>query len=840
MTKRDYSAVSALSTARWRLVRASPGIGANRKLIGEQSEGSIDVASPRPVASLIADSPIEVSGVTEVDNHDWWFISTVHLAEPAVLLCEGLTPPGAILIDGKCRVEVESMFLPVQCEVACGTHEIAIWCGSLSAALSRRHPRGRWRSTLVASQGMRWFRTSLIGRAPVYGGVPPVVGPWRPVTMLDSAWVDTWSVRITAASGDVEVRGTTVVRLGERFLERGGELRIVDAKGVLVASAPISIGRQEALENNHIRAEFSAEATVENPLRWWPHGYGEQELYELTIDIAGVSARRSIGFREVSVDRSDGGFTLGINGVDVFCRGVVWSPVDPTTLRADLASLRTQLETFRDAGANMVRVMAGFSYEQDEFYELCGELGLMVWQDAMLTTFDPPPEQDRIVCAELTHLIDSISGCPALVVISGGSETQQQPEMLGVSRESRSIPLIERTLRRLVEERANVPYVAASPSNPEDSPRELAIRPDIGVAHWFGVGGYLRALEDVKTANVRFAAESLAFAVPPSDEAIEAHFGSLRVVAHDPSWKAGIPRDRTAAWDFEDVRDFYVREIFDVDPMQVRRVDPPRYLQLGRLAIGEAMAACYRFWRRAESGCGGALILFARDLVPGAGWGLLDCDGNPKLPVALLARAWAPLALFLSDDGLAGMRIDIHNDGPEAVHGVLSLRAVDSVGNVVADGNVEAEVDPHGSSTFRDFELTGVFGDLSHAFRFGVAPASAIVVRFDTTDGRTLTDVHVTSRLLTPSFAGLTASVEMENATQWIVTVRSRIALRYACLEIPGWRPAVNCFHLAPGIDQRVSLTRETEFTGSAPSPRGRVSSIDATDFAVVSPGPAS
>jgi beta-mannosidase len=67
----------------------------------------------------------------------------------------------------------------------------------------------------------------------------------------------------------------------------------------------------------------------------------------------------------------DGGFGLRINGVLVFCRGVTWSPPDPVRLTVDEPTMRAHLDAFVGAGANMVRVVGGLVYEQDEFWEQC-------------------------------------------------------------------------------------------------------------------------------------------------------------------------------------------------------------------------------------------------------------------------------------------------------------------------------------------------------------------------------------------------------------------------------------------------------------------------------------
>lgn len=168
-----------------------------------------------------------------------------------------------------------------------------------------------------------------------------------------------------------------------------------------------------------------------------------------------------------------------------------------------------------------MRVPSGLACEQPQYYRSCAELALLVGQAVMQASFDPPDEVAVLMGRELTELLASHSGNPAFEVISCGNETEQQPEMFGLSRADRRHPLLHTGL----------------PTR---------------IGHWFGVGGYLRPLSDVRTAGVRFAAECLAFSVPPPPSAVELHFGTA---GHAPRWKAAVPQNRTAAWDCEDVRD---------------------------------------------------------------------------------------------------------------------------------------------------------------------------------------------------------------------------------------------------------------------------------------------
>ena len=183
-------------------------------------------------------------------------------------------------------------------------------------------------------------------------------------------------------------------------------------------------------------------------------------------------------------------------------------------------------------------------------------------------------------------------------------EIEQQAAMFGVDPALARGELLEELLPGCAREAGvgDVPYVPNAPSG-----GAMPFHPREGVANWFGVGGYRRPLSDVRTAGVRFASECLAFANVPDD-----------VEDHD----VGVMRDVGADWDFADVRDHYLRELWGVERSH------PRYWELARQVTGELMAYVFGDWRRAGSGCGGGLILWSRDLRPGSGWGVLDVDGR--------------------------------------------------------------------------------------------------------------------------------------------------------------------------------------------------------------------
>lgn len=779
----------------WQVLRTEPGAADHPTGLGDRWDTAALIESPAAVATLDAG--------TDTDDADWWQRATLTVDEPCNITFAGLTFPATVFLDGRPVASSESMFLPVHIDCPAGEHELAIVFGSLNRWLKSRRPRGRWRSTLVGSPGLRWARTTLLGRAPVYGDIPAPVGIWRPVSVTPSRLRTELTISADARTGAVRVRGNSAgTAVGLTLYAPSAE----------VLSAATVIPHD---------GSFEFHTVVESPELWWPRGYGDQPQYRLTADVDGtVVADRAFGFRTLTVD--DGtGLQISVNGTPVFCRGVTWVPPDPIRMYADADEIRCQVTAFADAGANMIRVVGGLAYEQEEFWQACADAGVLVWQDAMLATFDPPAEHGELICRELTTVLRAASGNPALVVVSGGSETLQQPEMLGLGPAESAMAVIDSLLPAAVAEHCDAHYVRSSPAPPPGS-ADLAIRPDTGVAHWFGVGGYLRPITDVRCAGVTFAAESLAFANPPDAHYIDRHFGSAALAGHHPAWKAGIPRDRGSSWDFEDVRDFYVRQVFGEDPVTVRRTDPARYLQLGRLAIAIAMRECFGYWRRPDSGCTGALVLAGRDTCRGAGWGLLDHDGGAKPALTVLARIWAPVSVVVSDDGLSGVRIDVHNDTPVTRRGDLTLIATNSVGTAV-DTRRTITVAPASSITFHDAELSGSFRDLSHAFRFGPPAADAVQVAVRFEDGVEVRDVLVVnprggqpaslvSALLTPLADG-----------RHRLELTAQVALRHIEVDVPGWTPTDNYFHLAPRLPYRVELCPN----GEQVTPSGSITSID-------------
>ncbi|XP_025729305.1 beta-mannosidase isoform X3 [Callorhinus ursinus] len=180
--------------------------------------------------------------------------------------------------------------------------------------------------------------------------------------------------------------------------------------------------------------KINKNVTVET---WWPHGHGNQTGYNMTILFkldGGLSIEKSakVYFRTVElieepIEGSRGlSFYFKINGLPIFLKGSNWIPADSFQDRVTSDLLRLLLQSAVDANMNTLRVWGGGIYEQDEFYRLCDELGIMVWQDFMFACALYPTDRDFMnsVRAEVAHQIRRLKYHPSIIAWSGNNENE--------------------------------------------------------------------------------------------------------------------------------------------------------------------------------------------------------------------------------------------------------------------------------------------------------------------------------------------------------------------------------------------------------------------------------
>ncbi|WP_164707834.1 glycoside hydrolase family 2 protein [Paraburkholderia phosphatilytica] len=790
-------------TVGWQCVSTAPGACANPA--GWPRDGWIAAEVPGTVASAWrAAGKLDIEHAPPFAFQDHWYRTAVTLEGPTRVRLHGLATLCEVWIDDARVLTSDSMFESHDLDLDVhGSVTLALCFRSLTPLLEARRSRARWRPRLVSPPTLRNVRTTLLGHMPGWCPAVQAVGPWRPVELLGDAphAFDTVDLA-THIEGD-----DGIVALTLTFVRPQHDGSAQDAKD----AALICSGHEARLTWTDART-LTGTLRVPNAERWWPHTHGAPALHDVTLRLGTAAfALGEVGFRTLEIDRgADGnGFAIRVNGTPVFCRGACWTSADLVTLTGSRAQLEHAFQLASEAGMNMLRVGGTMVYESDSFYALAAKHGVLVWQDFAFANFDYPNDDAfaASVAREATQFLARTRRFPSLAVLCGGSEIDQQAAMFGLPPEMRRQALFSERLPAIVaEQRPDVPYVEHSPTG-----GAWPFSTRTGVTHYYGVGAYQRPLDDARRAGVRFAAECLAFANIPDDATL--HEGLGTVHAHDPRWKTAVPRDQGAGWDFDDVRDHYLRTLYGVEPARLRYEDPARYLALSRAVVAEVMSDVFAEWRRASSSCMGGLVWQFQDLRAGAGWGLVDALGRPKSAWHALSQTFQPVQLAFTDEGLDGLDLHLINETATPRDAELELVCLRDGAVKVASAKREVELPARSTQRLSAADVLGQFFDFTFAYRFGpLAHEVTIATLRDKTTGGLIGEAfHLPDRRAEQRHdLGLSARVE-QHANGWQLVIEAKRFARYVHIEDAHYRAALNWFHLAPNQPRIVPLVRRDD-----------------------------
>jgi beta-mannosidase len=247
------------------------------------------------------------------------------------------------------------------------------------------------------------------------------VGIWKPIRL------ESWStVRLAA------VRPLATFVGGDGLLEVHVDLEWLSSRfgcevGVQVAGIEGSVEVRPGETSAVLSMVFpDAEA-------WWPRGYGEQPLYDVVVNLTVQGQRLArwqgrVGFRTVTLstkpDSAGSEFVISVNEIPIFVRGANWAPGDAFLTRLNRSTYEHTITDAVDAGMNLIRVWGGGIYETEHFYDVCDELGVMVWQDFLLAcaTYSEEEPLWSEFEAEARQAVDRLAKHASLVMWNGGNE----------------------------------------------------------------------------------------------------------------------------------------------------------------------------------------------------------------------------------------------------------------------------------------------------------------------------------------------------------------------------------------------------------------------------------
>jgi beta-mannosidase len=808
---------NATPFAEWSCCAHAPGsVGNPDQLRAARSEW-LPALVPGTIASALQALGRWSSGdPLDADAHDWWY--RAHFDTPPMApgdtchLCfDGLATLAEVWLNGKLVLTADNMFRAYRIDITPHlkpSNELALVFRSLSQDLNQKRPRPRWKTNLVNHQQLRWRRTTLLSRMP--GWSPPVaaVGPWRTVRLEVGPVLVSDRRLVSIVHDDI---GTVTLRV--RITSTAPLEQATFIVGAERVAAGVSADGKDWLVN--------AVLHMPNPPLWWPHTHGSQPLLPCSLELHTSDSDThfdvgKVGFRSIEIIQ-DPSFSIHVNGMPIYCRGACWTVGDIATLDGTNETLIHDLRLAREAGINMLRVVGTMIYESDAFYQQCDELGILVWQDFMFANMDYPVNDvdfEANIKAEASYQLSRLAKHPCVAVYCGNSEVEQQASMLGMPRERWRNRWFGEQLPALCA--AHHPGTSYVPSTPSGGVMPFHVRD--GIAHYYGVGAYLRSPQELRRADVKFTPECLAFANIPEPATVDIIMNGNQAAAHHPLWKQRVPRDSGAGWDFEDVRDHYLRQFFGIDPIQLRSFDMRRYLQLSRVVTGEIMAQAFSEWRSTYSHNQGALVWFFKDLWPAAGWGIVDSLGFPKAPYYYLRRAWQTRQIIITDEGLDGLHLHIINESAGPFDGFVELLLISEPQTIIARQEMRCSVPARTRQTLQSDEILNGFYDVSYAYRFGPAKHDIVIATlFDERHEVVSEAVHFMHQRVPAYFSDVQVSAEAtELADGWYqLTLQSDCFLQSVSVDANGFLPDDNYFHLTPSRQKSVLLRPRGTSSGS-------------------------
>ena len=598
-----------------------------------------------------------------VENEDWEYRTAFTVTpeqlkrDDAQLVFEGLDTYADVYLNGALLLKADNMFvgytIPVKSQLRIGENLLHIYFHSpIRQTLPQYNSNG---FNYPADNDHHDKHLSIFSRKAPYSygwdwGIRMVTsGIWRPVTIrfYDAASISDYHVKQLALtdqlanlSNELEINNIL-----PRPLQ--AEVRINTS---FEGSAEKSISQAITLQPgiNHV----SIPSEVASPVRWMPNGWGKPALYDFSAQIIvedKVVAEQShrIGLRTVRLvnekDKDGESFYFEVNGVPMFAKGANYIPQDALLTNVTTERYQTLFRDIREANMNVIRVWGGGTYEDDRFYDLADENGILVWQDFMFacTPYPSDPTFLKRVEAEACYNIRRLRNHASLAMWCGNNEILEALKYWGFDK---NFPpeiyqemfrgydkLFHQLLPAKVKELdADRFYIHSSPyfanwGRPESW--------GIGDSHNWGVWYGQKTFESLDTDLPRFMSEfgfqsfpemkTISTFAAPEDYQIESEVMN----AHQKS-SIGNALIRTYM-----ERDYIIPEKFE------------DFVYVGLVLQGQGMRHGLEAHRRNRPYCMGTLYWQLNDSWPVVSWSSIDYYGNWKALHYQAKRAFAPILI---------------------------------------------------------------------------------------------------------------------------------------------------------------------------------------------------
>jgi beta-mannosidase len=655
------------------------------------------------------------AGLQWIDEREWEYSSSFTvpagiLGEEVVeLAADGLDTVATVSLNGSVVARTENMFILHRWDVKRllrpGRNTLSLRFASATDYIRTRRKTHRPRDINDPVGGCTIIRKQQCQFGWDWGPRFVTAGIWRDIRL--EAWTGNRlaGVRVSQAHAD----GGVTLSIAPEFARPAGRSR---------CRWRLSLGdRVQEGEGREIR--------VRDPRLWWPNGQGEQPLYTLEVSVSdgeGAAVGRwkaRIGLRTIELvrkpDRWGESFHFSVNGRPVFAKGANWIPAHTFVAGLRRPDYDRDLSAAAAAHMNMVRVWGGGIYESEDFYDLCDEKGLLVWQDFMFACTLYPGDRAFIESSrrEAECQVRRLRHRASLALWCGENEAWaiNAHELLDPKKRRlradyerlfhRALPAV---VRRLSPE---IPYWPSSPwrAGTETSHKAGEARGD---SHFWDVWHGRHPVKEYEKWAFRFVSEfgmqsysspeTQATFCPPGDPNIfsvsmenhQKNKGGNQVILDYVSRRYRFPRDQESL--------IYLSQLNQVDCIQT--------------GVGH--------YRRLMPRCMGALYWQLNDCWPVASWSSIEFTGRWKALHHAARRFFAPafVSAHVPGEEVFGtnnyrrstvrlVRLFTTYDGPNAARGVLRWDLLHLDGRRISGGRKSVDLRPMTSVLRRTIDVSG-------------------------------------------------------------------------------------------------------------------------------------
>ena len=602
---------------------------------------------------------------------------------------DGLDTLATVSINGVVKLQSENMHRAFVVDISeCSSEAMDLkveFKAPLPEALKRQEEMGKYPNPY--DMPYNYFRKMACSFGWDWGPITVTSGIWKPI------WLTKWDEGILDEVGIIADVVNGVPQLRVRTVGRGNSNVIhvrISGHGK-EKSFTTTLGSDEIF-------------TCEGFEVWHPRGFGEATLYSVEVSLLNSAGEvidevvKRVGFRHVSLDQNNFGdrqmFAICVNGQRVWAKGVNWIPDDPFPHRVSKEQYAQKIHDLYSVEVNAIRVWGGGIYESDDFYDLCDELGIIVWQDFLFAcaAYPETPAMFAEVEEESHQAITRLGSHASLVMWCGGNECIEGFQHWGwqeplAGKAWGSTFYMDTLPSALAKFDGSRPYIPGSPfSTLKEDVKDFSS----GTNHIWDVWndtGYQRYEEYAPS----FAAE-FGYNGPGSWRTLTKAIGKSNLDSRDPD----VATHQKAFFGMDKVANGLTREF------SKGFTEGPAWYFAAQLVQARAVEVGLKHFRSQYETCSGSVLWQYNDMWPAISWAVLDSALSRKLSWYAMREAYRPQVLHFSGKE---RKLILINDSDMQWRDMLNLHLVGKKGDVIEQSSREVIVAPRSQMSYELEEL---------------------------------------------------------------------------------------------------------------------------------------